>query len=105
MIFALPEEYGTFPHPLAYVEWFTPFRMPVQDLGMYQVSRSTRSGYRRASIIEVDQIERLVHLVPKFGRQVDRTWSVDDVLELCKTFYVNPYLRHLDFLLFRYLIN
>ena len=72
---------------------------------MYQVSRSTRSGYRQASIIAVDQIERLIHLVPKFGRQVDRTWTVDDVLELCKTFYVNPYLRHLDFLLFRYLIN
>ena len=105
VIFALPEEYGTFRHPLAYVEWFTPFRTPAQDLGMYQVSRSTRSGYRRASIITVDQIERLIHLVPKFGRQVDRTWTVDDVLELCKTFYVNPYLRHLDFLLFRYLIN
>lgn len=105
VIFALPEEYGTFHHPLAYVEWFTPFRTPVQDLGMYQVSRSTRFGYRRASIIAVDQIERLVHLIPKFGRQMDRTWTVDDVLELCKAFYINPYLRHLDFLLFRYLIN
>ena len=105
VIFALPEEYGTFQHPLAYVEWFTPFCTPAQDLRMYQVSQSTRSGYWRASIIVVDQIERLIHLVPKFGRQVDRTWTMDDVLELCKTFYVNPYLQHLDFLLFRYLIN
>ena len=92
VIFALPEEYGTFRHPLTYVEWFTPFHTPAQDLGMYQVSQSTHSGYRWASIIVVNQIERLVHLVPKFGRQVDRTWTVDDILELCKTFYVNPYL-------------
>ena len=34
---------------------------------------------------------------------MDVTWSTDNVLEVCKIFYVNPYVRHLDFLLFRYL--
>jgi len=90
---------------MAYVEWFTPLRNPVPELGMYQISRSTRNQRRRASIIPVSQIERLVHLIPKFGREINRTWSADDVLELCKTFYINPYVRHLDFLLFRYLIS
>ena len=70
---------------------------------MYQVSRSTRSHRRRASIIPISQIEHSVHLIPKFGRVMDVTWSMDNVLEVCKTFYVNPYVRHLDFLLFRYL--
>jgi hypothetical protein len=103
VIFSLPSEYGSFTHPLAYVEWFTPFHSPVADLGMYQVSRSTRSSRRRASIIPVSQIERSIHLIPKFGRVMNITWSTDNVLELCRTFYVNLYVRHLDFLLFRYL--
>ena len=37
VIFSLPEEYGSFPEPLAYVEWFTHFGNPVPDLGMYQI--------------------------------------------------------------------
>jgi hypothetical protein len=105
VIFGLPDEYGAFPHPFAYVEWFTAFQSPIPDLEMYQVSRSTRHHRRRASIIPVTQIERSIHLIPKFGRQMDLTWSAEDVLEKCKTFYVNPYLRHLDFLLFRYLMS
>ncbi|GBE88895.1 hypothetical protein SCP_1403030 [Sparassis crispa] len=40
-IFRLPEEYGTqFKHPLAYVEWFTPFHSPVPDIGMYKIAYS-----------------------------------------------------------------
>jgi hypothetical protein len=105
VIFQLPGEFGMFEHPLAYIEWFTAFQAPIPELGMYQVSRSSRRHRRRASIIPVTQIERSVHLIPKFGREIDPTWSSDNVLELCKTFYVNPYLRHLDFLLFRYLVS
>ena len=105
VIFSLPSEYGNFEHPLAYVEWFTSFNAPVPDLEMYQVSRSTRSHRRRASIIPVSQIERSVHLIPKFGRVMDVTWSADNILEVCKTFFVNPYVRHLDFLLLCYLVT
>ena len=104
-IFCLPEEFGSFPDPLAYIEWFTAFQLPVPDLEMYQISRLTRQYRRRASIIPVSQIERSIHLIPKFGRQMDISWSAEDVLERCKTFYVNPYVCHLDFLLFRYLIK
>ncbi|KAJ7722483.1 hypothetical protein B0H14DRAFT_2180354, partial [Mycena olivaceomarginata] len=27
-IFRLPPQYGTYPHPLAYIGWFTPFNQP-----------------------------------------------------------------------------
>lgn len=97
VIFHLPEEFGTFEHPLAYVEWFTPFKTPLSDLGMYQVSCSTRQNCRRATIIPLPQIERCVHLIPKFGRAMDRTWSTDDVLERCKTFFREPVLPPFGF--------
>ena len=103
VIFSLPSEYGSFKHPLTYVEWFTLFHSPVTDLGMYQVSRSTRSSRRRASIIPISRIEHSIHLIPKSGRVMNITWSVDDILEPCRTFYVNSYIRHLDFFLFCYL--
>jgi hypothetical protein len=90
---------------MAYVEWFMPLCNPVPELGMYQISRSTCGQCRCTSIIPVSQIECLVHLIPKFGREINQTWSVDDVLELCKTFYINPYVQHLDFLLFHYLLS
>ena len=46
-----------------------------------------------------------MHLIPKFGRVMDKTWAMDNVLELCKFFYVNYYFHHLDFLLFCYLLS
>lgn len=105
VIFSLPVKFGSFTQPLAYIKWFTPFTTPVVDLGMYQVSQSSRRHRRRASVIPVSHIERSIHLIPKFGRAMNQTCSTDNVLELCKTFYVNPYVRHLDFLLLRYLIS
>ncbi|KAI0764847.1 hypothetical protein C8Q74DRAFT_1370751 [Fomes fomentarius] len=51
-IFRLPEAYGPhFKHPVAYVEWFTPFRQPDPETGMFKVSYSTQMHRRNASII------------------------------------------------------
>lgn len=102
-IFQLPEEFGSQHHPLAYIEWFTPLQTRVADLEMYRVSRSFRMHRRRVTIIPISQIERSVHLIPEFGRRMDTTWTTHNVLEKCKSFFINPYLRHLDFVLFRYL--
>ncbi|KAJ7922623.1 hypothetical protein B0H13DRAFT_1482533, partial [Mycena leptocephala] len=41
-IFHLPPQYGTYPHPLAYIEWFKGFNRPDKTNGMYTVHRSSR---------------------------------------------------------------
>ncbi|KAL6300356.1 hypothetical protein BKA93DRAFT_819505 [Sparassis latifolia] len=103
-IFRVPEEYGRqFKDPLAYVEWFTPFRSLVSDIGMYKISYSHRHNARRSSIIPVTQIVRSCHLIPHWGRSVVPSWTSAEVLDQATSFYVNPYLRHDDFLMFRYL--
>ncbi|KAF7359581.1 hypothetical protein MVEN_00681800 [Mycena venus] len=33
-IFSLPPQYGTYPHPLAYIEWFTGFNQPDKTSGL-----------------------------------------------------------------------
>lgn len=47
---------------------------------------------RLSSIIEVSDIRRSVHLFPKFGRATPREWSPNNVLDMCSTFYLNPFL-------------
>jgi hypothetical protein len=103
VIFQLPPEYGSFDIPLAYVEWYTPLKSYIPSLGMYQISRSFRSRYRRASIIPVNQIVQSCHLIPKFGAKIGRTWNTENVLDSADTYYLNPDLRLHDFVLFRYM--
>ncbi|OBZ73416.1 hypothetical protein A0H81_07111, partial [Grifola frondosa] len=92
-IFRIPDSYGACAeHPLAYVEWFTPFRTPVPDIGMYKISQSFRNHRRRTSIIPVTQIKRSCHLLPVWGKKMEHSWTSENVLDECKHFYVNPYL-------------
>ena len=80
------------PKHLAYVEWFTPLPVtPDPKHGMYRVSRQVENGSRSASIIPVESIVRSIHLIPQFGPAVPREWGSFTVLELCNTFYVNPF--------------
>ncbi|KAI0765845.1 hypothetical protein BD413DRAFT_637000 [Trametes elegans] len=87
---AVPAHQRPPPH-LAYVEWFSPFTAPDPSSGMYRVSRTVKDGDRVVSIIPVSLIERSVHLIPKWPRQVPPHWSSENVLEHCSTFYVNPF--------------
>ena len=101
-IVTLSKEFGNHPDPLAYVEWYTPFNNTDPDLGMYLIGASTRNHRRRSSIVSCTQILRSCHLIPKFGRaSVDPRWHVDNILDQDIKFYVNCYLRHLDFILLR----
>ena len=102
LIFRLPDDFGAFKHPLAYVDWFKPLRDPGLITRMYNVSLSSQGGGQRASIISVSEIERTCHISPHFGHAVDPTWESDTVLNLAVSFYLNPYLRHHDFFLFRH---
>ena len=101
VIFSLPPEYGKFREPLVYVEWFTPLHQQDPISGMYKITPSTRQHRRNASIIPVSRVARSCHLIPQFGRSVHCSWKQDNVLGKCSTFFVNPYLRHIDFVLFR----
>lgn len=105
LIFRLPEEYGKFSEPLLYVNWFKPLRVPTEPLGIYQVSFLSHNCRRRASIIPASHILQTVHLIPNFGRVVDLTWASDTILDEAPSFYLNPYLRHYDFYLLRYLLD
>ncbi|KAJ7183395.1 hypothetical protein C8R46DRAFT_884092 [Mycena filopes] len=105
VIFRLPDSSGSFPHPLAYIEWFRPLTHLVPDIEMYQIAPSTRNYRANSTIIPVTDILRSCHLIPAFGRSIDPTWSSDQVLDQSKSFYLNPYLRHHDFYLFRYLMD
>ncbi|KAF9044688.1 hypothetical protein BDP27DRAFT_1374123 [Rhodocollybia butyracea] len=100
-IFELPEELSTFPHPLAYVEWFTPLQKLDKDTLMYQVEHSEKNNIHSASIIPVTYISRSCHLIPFSGNCTDGKWTGKNILNECKSFHLNLYLRPIDFVLLR----
>ncbi|KAF7328578.1 hypothetical protein MVEN_02545900 [Mycena venus] len=95
VIFKLPPQFGTYTHPLAYIEWFTPLNNPDPTTGMFTTRRSTRSRRRNAAVISVENIVRSCHLMGKCGAIIDRKWTTSNVLEEAEVFYVNPYI-HVD---------
>jgi len=102
---AIPEVFGSLTTPpkhLAYVEWFTPLpATPDPKHGMYRVSRlTTENGCRAASIIAIESIVRSVHLIPHFGPVMPRECNSFTVLELCNSFYVNPFANVQSYLTF-----
>lgn len=92
VIFSLPPQFGRYPHPLAYVEWFTPLQTQNSITGMYSITRSTRLGRRNAEVISATRIVRACHLIAKCGREINETWTTDNVLEKATTFWVNRYI-------------
>ena len=94
MIFDLPQQFGIDPSgPLVYVEWFTPLGLPESTTGMHVVKRSTRHHKRNSEIISINDIVCACHLMAKCGTQVDKSFTMDDVLEKASQFYVNPYIN------------
>ena len=94
LLFNLPPQFGPFPHPLAYIEWFTKIGSPDPNTGLCSVTRSTRQGKRNAKVVSVDRIVRACHLIPRFGHAVSSTWTTDNVLEQGSIhFFVNPYIN------------
>ncbi|KAF8258427.1 hypothetical protein EI94DRAFT_1912347 [Lactarius quietus] len=86
-----PSSDATVPTHLVYVEWFSPIpTTPDRDSNLYKVSRLARNGRRITSVVPVDSILSSVHLFPRFGQDtpVGKSFSV---LELCHSFYINPF--------------
>ncbi|KAJ7058408.1 Zn-finger domain-containing protein, partial [Mycena amicta] len=95
VIFRLPPHLGTYPHPLAFIEWFTPLTQPDPISGLYTTRRSTRNHLPNTAVISVERIVRSCHLVGQSRRKLDRSWSAFNVLDKATVFLVNPYI-HVD---------
>ncbi|KAL1667054.1 hypothetical protein GGG16DRAFT_59260 [Schizophyllum commune] len=82
---------------LAYIEWYTPFSTRADpDNLMYKISPVHIDGGILSSVTPLAHIRRSVHLFPKFGRTAPTEWTSSNVLDLCKTFYVNSFAdKHL----------
>ncbi|KAJ7210076.1 hypothetical protein GGX14DRAFT_498623 [Mycena pura] len=96
MLFDLPSHLGSFAHPLALIEWFTPLSGPDPVSGLFLTRRSTRNTRPNTAVISVDRIARICHLMARTsGRGIDPTWTSSNVLDRADNFYFNPYI-HLD---------
>ncbi|EIM82509.1 uncharacterized protein STEHIDRAFT_64969 [Stereum hirsutum FP-91666 SS1] len=104
VIFRLPDGVDCFTQTLAYVQWFTPFRDADSLYGMHTIKRSTRNHSRYASIIPLSDIVRSCLLLPiPPTHTLPSTWTSDNVLDECTAFRLNPYLRHDDFYVLRFI--
>jgi hypothetical protein len=88
-IFQLPEQFH-YPHPLAYVQWYTEFQTPTPGVQMYPVSLAC--GLGATTVIRLDSIRRSCHLIPVFGAKIDQTLDSESVLDKCSLFYVSDFL-------------
>ncbi|KAJ7254742.1 hypothetical protein C8J57DRAFT_1437178 [Mycena rebaudengoi] len=79
LIFRLPEEFGIYPNPLAYIDWYKELtlKLPVSNIGMHRVSLSSRNHRQNSAIIPISDIVRSCHLIPVFGGSVNPTWTTE----------------------------
>jgi len=92
VIFKLPEHLGLYPHPLAYVEWFTSLRCRDPLSGQFVVTRSMCNHRRNVSVISADRFAHPCHLQAQCGRNISLDWTSGNVLEMATVFHVNSYI-------------
>ena len=86
------------PRYLAYVEWFTPFpTSPDRNHLLYKISKLQVHNKQQVSIVPVQLIRQSVHLFPKFGPVARDEWKSTNVLDLCQTFFTNPFSDHFPY--------
>ncbi|KAI9451165.1 hypothetical protein BJY52DRAFT_1206005 [Lactarius psammicola] len=97
-IFSIPQKYHvrlfnpmvSVPLHLAYVQWYSPLTDLDTNYGMFKIQPQTDlEGNWICSIVPVGNIQRSVHLLPKFGPVVPAEWTSSNVLDCCDTFFVN----------------
>lgn len=78
--------------PLAYLELYSRLKSTSEkDHGMYAI-RKVNVGYDsgpKGIVIPLSQIRQSCMLFPSFGRKIDSTWTSENVLDKCDSFFVN----------------
>ena len=93
VIFKLPAHLSHYPHPLAYVRWFTSLRHHNPISGQFIITHSTCNHWRKVSVISIDCFVCPCHLQAQCGRNINSEWSSDNALEMANTFHVNLYIN------------
>ena len=92
VIFKLPDHLGHYPHPLAYVEWFTSLRRHDPISGQFIVSHSMWNHQRNVLVISADRFTCPCHLQAQCGRNISSDWTANNMLETASAFHVNSYI-------------
>jgi len=100
VIFCIPERFHAHlfnpeidvPDHLAYVEWYSPLDMQDPNHKMFKISPLKDSdGARICSVIPLTDVERSVHLIPRFGPVAPVNWMSSNVLDECTNFFLNDF--------------
>ena len=91
-IFKLLDHLGHYPHPLAYVEWFTSLRCREPISGQFLITHSTRNHQCNVSVISINRFARPCHLQAQCGKHISSDWSSNNILETASAFHVNSYI-------------
>ena len=80
------------PLHLAYVQWYSKLTEPEPNHGMFKIRpQKDAEGSWICSIVPVGNIQRSVHLIPKFGPVAPAEWTSSNVLDCCDIFYLNTF--------------
>lgn len=71
------------------------------DTGLSVATWATNRGNHQAEVIPLGDIEQAIHLVPKFGKAMDKSWTERNVFEKSNKFYVNKFINMHTFILFQ----
>jgi len=83
------------PGALAFIEWFTPPPRQTDPVnGMHMVTRCRNiQGEPECAIVELVDVRRACHLMPKFGRQdVARAITSESILDNFDDFFLNKWI-------------
>ncbi|QRV83755.1 plasma membrane ATPase 4 [Ceratobasidium sp. AG-Ba] len=90
---------------LVYVDMFySPSPAPEADVGLYTVTRALQDGIRASAVVRLSSIKMTCHLAPRYSlfRPETPLIQYSDVLQLCKSFYINIFASYFLYELFRH---
>ena len=92
VIFKLPGYLSFYPHPLAYVEWFTSLCRCDLISHQFIVTHLACNHQCNALVISIDCFTCTCHLQAQCGRNISSDWASHNVLEVASAFHVNLYI-------------